>query len=126
MKVFNAWIKRILLIGGIGLLLILVMDLNTRMVHMIQLRGEMESEQAKFEDLSSILTDYENRISYAKSDEYAAEWAREQNMMRMEGDTVVVLLPDGSYEASDVVEVKVVEPELSNWDTWKLWLTFHE
>ena len=126
MKVLNAWVKRIFLIIGVGFMLILVMDLNNRMVHMIQLRGEMEAELEKNIELSMTLEDLESEISYAKSDDYAVEWARQQNLMMLDGDTVVVLISDGSYEVSEVKEIEVVEPELDNWEAWKLWLTFHE
>jgi len=126
MKLFNAWIKRIFLIVGIGILLVLVMDLNNRMVHMIQLRGEMEAEQAKTVELSYRLEELTDEIDYTRSNDFVNEWARQENMMRMDGDIVVVLIPDGSYEANDVEQVGVTGPDLDNWEAWKLWLTFQE
>jgi galactose-1-phosphate uridylyltransferase len=104
----------------------LVVDFNSRMVHLLELRGQLEIEQQRLEDLKAEEFMLQQSIAYAASDEAIAEWAREQNWMGMEGDTVIVPIPDGSYQAEQ--ESHTAEPQefTSNWDAWLMWLTFDE
>lgn len=126
MNVFKSWFKRILVMGGVFVLLLLVMDLNSRMVHMLQLRGERDAELAKVNDLLAKEADLDKKIEYALSDEIVEEWARNQNMMQQEGDFVVVVLPKGEPLEDPMPQVEEVDADLSNWESWKLWLSFQE
>ena len=126
MKIVNAWLKRIFLVVGIMFLLLFVMVINNRTVHLVQLRGEMEAERAKNNDLTATLESLQREIEYAKSDDYAIEWARQQNMMQLDGDIVVVVLPEGDAEPIMEEVVETPEPEYDNWEAWRLWLTFQE
>ena len=93
MKFLKSWSKRIVVLAGVVILLLLVMDLNSRMVHMLQLRGERDAELAKVDALFAEEAALDKKIEYAQSDEIVAEWARNQNMMQQEGDYVVVVIP---------------------------------
>ncbi|MCB2180357.1 hypothetical protein KQH54_04610 [bacterium] len=112
--------------GGVFVLLLLVMDLNSRMVHMLQLRGERDAELAKVNDLLAKEADLDKKIEYALSDEIVEEWARNQNMMQQKGDFVVVVLPKGEPLEDPMPQVEEVDADLSNWESWKLWLSFQE
>jgi cell division protein FtsB len=126
MKFFRSWTKRIATALGVVLLLVLVVDFNSRMVHLLELRGEMEVEQSRLDELLAEEEALKLEIAYAESDEAIAEWAREQNWMGHEGDIVVVPIPDGSYVVEE--EIPEAEPQefLSNWEAWWLWLTYRE
>ncbi|MCB2179893.1 hypothetical protein KQH54_02095 [bacterium] len=126
MKFLKAWGKRILVIGGVFVLLLFVMDLNSRMVHMLQLRGERDAELAKVNELLAQEADLDQKIEYAQSDEIVDEWARNQNMMQQDGDYVVVIIPTGDPIEEPEPVTQETEKTLSNWDSWKLWLSFHE
>jgi len=126
MKFIKSWWKRILIFGGVIVLLLFVMDLNSRMVHMLQLRGERDKELEKVNELLAVEADLDKKIEYAQSDEIVAEWARNQNMMQQEGDFVVVVIPKGDPLVEPETSVQEEKAESSNWDAWKMWLSFQE
>ena len=126
MKSLTAWLKRVIMFGGIFVVLLLVMDLNNRMVHMIQLRGELEAEQVRLAELEAIKANLDRKIDEANSDEAVAAWARQENWLQKDGDFVVVIVPDGSFEVEEEAPAETTTEEYDNWDAWKLWLTFKE
>lgn len=126
MEIIKVWIKRLLVVGGVGILLILVMDLNSRMVHLMQLRGEKNNEQMKLSELLNEENDLIRKIDYAQSEEALSDWARQENWMQKSGDGIVVPLPDGSD--AEEVNFNPIETAYTydNWDTWLQWLTYKE
>lgn len=126
MKVFRSWFNRIIVLVGFLVLLLFVMDLNSRMVHMVQLRGEMEAELAKVNELKAVEAGLDEQIAYAESDGIVEKWARQDNWMQKQGDFVIVLVPSGEPPPETVTELTESLPELDNWESWKLWLTFQE
>ena len=126
MKVIRSWLNRILVLTGVLVLLLLVMDLNSRMVHMVQLRGEMEIELARVNELKAIEAALDKQIDYAESDEIVEKWARQENWMQKDGDYVIVLIPSGDPPPETITELAVPQQKLDNWEAWKLWLTYQE
>jgi len=126
MKFWRAWSKRITAIVGVIIMLIMVMDLNSRMVHMYQLRGERERALSRVQALESVEDELDQQIAYAKSDDIVAQWAREQNWMQQEGDFVIALLGSGDPPPEEITEPYQAAPEMDNWDAWLMWLTFRE
>ena len=126
MKFFRSWLNRIFVLGGVLVLLVLVMDLNSRMVHMVQLRAEMEAEMAKVNELKAIVDVLDEQIAYAESDDIVEKWARQENWMQKEGDFVIMLIPSGEPPSEMFVQTPAPQPQLENWEAWKLWLTYQE
>ena len=126
MKFFRSWLNRIFVLGGVLILLVLVMDLNSRMVHMVQLRAEMEAELSKVNELKAIESVLDEQIAYAESDDIVEKWARQENWMQKEGDFVIMLIPSGEPPAETFEQTTAPQQQLDNWDAWKLWLTFQE
>ena len=126
MNVLQSWGRRIVTALGVVLLLVLVIDFNARMVHLMELRGEMEVEQVRLDQLAAEQESLRNAIEYAESDEAVAEWARSQNWMGQDEDIVIVPIPDGTYQPEE--ERQTTEPQefLNNWESWMLWLTYQE
>jgi hypothetical protein len=93
---------------------------------MYRLQGEMESEHARVVELEAAESELNEKIAYASSDDIVVQWAREQNWMQQEGDFVIALIPSGNQAPESVTELYQSEPELDNWEAWKLWLTFRE
>ena len=123
MRMFRAWGRRVLLVIGLMVLIFMVMDLNTRIARLTQLRAQMEYEQKKLDDLKLEQAELEIKIDYATSDAAVEKWAREEGHMKKAGDIVIVPLPDSSYEPEPVVEVIPVEEPVSNWEAWMQWLS---
>ena len=126
MKVFRSWLNRFIVLGGVLVLILLVMDLNSRMVHMVQLRGEMEIESAKVNELKAIEAVLDQQIAYAESDDIVEKWARQENWMQKDGDYVIVLIPTGDLPPETITEMAKPRQDLENWEAWKLWLTYQE
>lgn len=126
MKVIQSWFNRVGILIGVVLLLIFVMHLNSRMVHMVQLRGEMETVLAKVNGLRAIEAELDEQISYAESADIVEKWARQENWMQKDGDYLIVLIPSGDPAPEPASEFALPQQKLSNWDAWKLWLTFQE
>ncbi|MEN8240303.1 MAG: hypothetical protein ABFS17_00135 [Chloroflexota bacterium] len=126
MKIFRAWARRIATALGVVLLLLLVVDFNSRMIHLMELRGQMEVEEGRLADLQAQEYSLMQSIEYAESDEAIAEWAREQNWMGMEDDIVIVPIPDGGYIPEEKFQEAEPQEFTSNWDAWIMWLTFNE
>ena len=112
MDFLRKWSKRVVTIVGIILLLVMVMDLNSRMVHMYRLRGERDSELAKVEELEAIEADLDLQIAYANSEDIVTQWAREQNLMQQEGDFIIALLPNGDPPPEQITESYQDLPEM--------------
>ena len=126
MKFFRSWLNRIFVLGGVLVLLVLVMDLNSRMVHMVQLRAEMEAELVKVNELKAIESVLDEQIAYAESGDIVEKWARQENWMQKEGDFVIMLIPSGEAPAESFEQTTAPQQQLENWDAWKLWLTYQE
>ena len=126
MRFFQSWAKRIGTAVGVVLLLVLVVDFNTRMIHLLELRGEKDLAQTHLDELLAEEAALEQEIIFAESDEAIAEWAREQNWMGQEGDMVIVPIPDGSFIGEEGAQVSEPQEQLSNWEAWMLWLSFRE
>jgi len=126
MKFLRGWPKRIMTLVGMIILLVMVMDLNARMVHMYRLRGERDKELARVEELETTEAELDLKIEYAKSDDIVAQWAREQNWMQREGDFVIALIGTGDPPPEVITEPFQSTPDLENWEAWRLWLTFRE
>jgi hypothetical protein len=126
MNFLQSWGRRIATALGVVLLLVLVVDFNSRMVHLMELRGEMEAERNRLDHLLAEEALLENAIDYAESPEAVAEWARSQNWMGKDDDIVIVPIPNGTYDPEEVQETTEPQERLGNWEAWMLWLTYRE
>ena len=124
MRMFRAWGRRVLLVMGLMVLIIMVMDLNSRIARLTHLRAQMEYEQKKLDALELEQAVLEIKIDYAKSDAAVEKWARQEGHLKKAGDTVVVPLPDLSYEPEPIVEEILIEKPVSNLEAWMQWLSF--
>jgi hypothetical protein len=126
MKFLKAWSRRLIALGGIIMILIFVIDLNSRMLHMYQLRGQYEAELARVVELQAEERELDEQIAFARSEAIVDQWAREQNWMQQEGDFVIALMPGAGPPPEGMTESYEVVPEMDNWEAWRLWLTFRE
>jgi cell division protein FtsB len=113
----RSW-KYILSALGIVVLVLLIMDFNSRMADLRRLTSEKEIVGAQATQLSQTNVYLETQIAYATSERAVEEWAREEQRMEKPGDNPVVpLAPANSTPVptpAPVVTPKVVD----NWDLW--------
>ena len=97
----------------------LIIDLNTRLSTLKFLRNQEATLQADVDNLQSTLDTVNDRIDYARSDTAVEEWARQQGLMRQEGDHVIIPLP-GDYQTSTPTPYpEVILTPATNWEIWK-------
>ena len=113
----RSW-KYILSALGLVILVLLIMDFNSRMAELRRLTSEKEVVGAQATQLIKTNVYLETRIAFATSEQAVEEWARENQRMQQPGDYAVVpLAPPNStpvLTATPAVTPKVVE----NWDLW--------
>jgi cell division protein FtsB len=121
---FKDWGKRIFAVLGLLVLVVLVMDFNTRMASLTHLRAQLEYEEKRLEGLEKTRIAVKDDISYATSDAALEEHARQDNYFMEEDDIVIIPIPaDVVTPELEEPVVEFVEPK-SNWDAWLQWLFF--
>jgi hypothetical protein len=122
MKKFTIWGKRIFIVTGVVLLLLLVTDFNSRMAELTRLRAQKEEEIEYVDELFATQYALETQIGYAESDEAVEAWAREQEHSVLPGDFPVVPIADPAYQTIQESENKNIEINHNHWENWLLWL----
>jgi len=118
MKSWERYWKYILSALGILVLVLLIMDFNSRMAELRRLTAEKEVVGAQATQLVKTNLYLETQIAYATSDRAAEEWARVNQHMQRQGDNPVApMSPPNSTPvptSTPVVTPRVVD----NWDLW--------
>lgn len=122
MKAFLEGRKRILGIGVIFLLVLIMMNLNSRLSEYFRLTSERDEMSAQMTYLRQTHAALETQVGYATSDEAVEDWARNQAHLALPDDMVVVVVtPIGNVVTPHVVETP--EPRtVENWEVW--WALF--
>ena len=108
----------------ITVLLLMVLDFNSRMAELTRLANQMELENQNLAQLSTTRTVLETQIAYATSDAAVEAWAREDGRLSQSGDHVIVPLADANV-TPQAQEYPFAEPPiLTNWQSWFNWLLF--
>ncbi|NMC53572.1 MAG: hypothetical protein GYA48_08025 [Chloroflexi bacterium] len=111
--------KRQLLLGGLILLfIVLIADLNSRLMEMDRLNQERDQMATRYYWVTSTEAVLKTQIAYAQSDAAVEEWAREEGHMMKEGDVVIVpMVPKDATEQPEILPTatpQVVE-EIDAW-----------
>ncbi len=116
------WVKtnlrRILVVGAVIVLLLLMMDLNNRVVSLNRLtnqRDDMRTEIAQYRATATVL---HTQIAYATSEAAVDEWARDKAHYIQPGDVLVVPLPPpGATPEPVFIPTPTVMP-IENYQVW--------
>ena len=116
---FKAFKRHVYILIFLLLVVYLVIDLNTRLSTLSFLENQESTLEADVVNLQSTLDTVNDRINYAGSDTAVEEWARQQGLMRKEGDHVIIPLP-GDYEAPTPTPYpEIIVTPAPNWAIWK-------
>ena len=97
----------------------LIIDLNTRLSTLSFLENQEFTLQADVVNLQGTLDTVNDRINYAGSDTAVEEWARQQGLMRKEGDHVIIPLP-GDYSTMTTTPFpEIIVTPAPNWEIWR-------
>src|SRR3989337_2009033 len=112
--------KYALIVIGLLVLVLLVMDFNSRMAELRRLSDKKDEVAAQVTSLAQTQTQLETQIAYATSDLAVMEWAYQEGHQAREGDFPVVPLeePGSGPEATAVPSAK---PQVEN--NWQVWLS---
>ncbi len=116
LKVFKRHIYLLILIL---LAVYLIIDLNTRLSTLGFLENQEATLQTDVENLQGTLDTVNDRINYAGSDTAVEEWARQQGLMRKEGDHVIIPLPGEYSTMTPTPFPEIIVTPAPNWEIWK-------
>jgi hypothetical protein len=115
--------KRVFVVVGLILLVLLVMDFNSRMAELSRLTSQRERMGVQLTDLVETQVYVDTQIAYATSDAAVEAWAREEARWVQQGDyPIIPIAPDG-VTPEPVMAVTPTPQPLSNWEVWLQWLS---
>ena len=97
----------------------LIIDLNTRLSTLSFLENQESTLQADVVNLQGTLDTVNDRINYAGLDTAVEEWARQQGLMRKEGDHVIIPLPGDYSTMTPTPFPEIIVTPAPNWEIWK-------
>jgi len=111
-------LRRLVTFFGLAVLLLLILDFNSRLESLSRLKNEAATVRAQATGVMVTRAALETQLAYATSDEAVSQWAREQNGMAQPGDIVVapIALP-GSQQQPTPLPL-TTPPSLPPWQTW--------
>jgi hypothetical protein len=111
--------RYILIVVGLVVLVLLIMDFNSRMEEWRRLTVQKEQVSAQATSLAATNAYLEGQIAYATSEAGVMEWAyQDGHWVRAEDFLVVPLSPDGSGVATPAPAPIVVREPVENWQLW--------
>ena len=119
MEKLKAFKRHIYILLIILLAVYLIIDLNTRLSTLGFLENQESTLQADVIHLQGTLDTVNDRINYAGSDTAVEEWARQQGLMRKEGDHVIIPLPGNYSTPTPTPFPEIIVTPAPNWEIWK-------
>jgi hypothetical protein len=111
--------RYILIVVGLVVLVLLIMDFNSRMEEWRRLTVQKEQVSAQATSLAATNTYLEDQMAFATSEAGVMEWAYQDGHWVRSGDYLVVpLSPDGGGVSTQVPSTIVVREPIENWQLW--------
>jgi hypothetical protein len=113
-------IKRIAVFAGIIVLMLMVMDFNTRLESLNRLNRELGEKRAEATQAAQTEAYLQTQVAFATSDQAVEEWAREDGHYKQEGDQPVVPMgqPGGENPVVELTPTPMPTP-MQNWEVWR-------
>lgn len=117
---FPISLRRVLIFAGIFVLILFVIEFNSRLEELNRLYEQREQVQAMATQAMHTQIALQTQVAYAGSDEAVEEWARSEGHYIQEGDQPVIPL---GVPGSDPVIVSTPEPLPTPMQNWEIWWT---
>jgi len=116
--------KQLVGIAAIFLLILLMMNLNSRLNEYFRLTSERDKVGTQVGNLSATKFALETRAAYATSDQAVEDWARKEAHMARPGDKVIIPVTPVGQTAVPKVQVTPTPKVVENWEVW--WALFFD
>jgi hypothetical protein len=113
----RSW-KYVLSVLGIVVLVLMIMDFNSRMAELRRLTSEKEVVGSQATQLLQTNVYLETQLSYATSERAVEEWVRESQREIKPGDIPVVPLAPANSTPVPTPTPAVTPKIIHNWDLW--------
>jgi cell division protein FtsB len=118
MKSWERTWKYILSALGVVILVLLIMDFNSRMAELRRLTSEKEIVGAQATQLVKTNEYLVTQVAHATSEQVVEEWARVNQRSYQEGDYLVVPLAPANSTPVPTITPAVTPIVIENWDLW--------
>ncbi len=110
--------RRVGFLIGVGLLVLVVIDLNARIEGLNNLNDEMEVVQAQATQAMQTQIALQTKVAYAQSDQAAEDYARSEGHMIQDGDIPVVPVGNQTSAPVPTPTPTPVPTLMPNWEIW--------
>lgn len=114
--------KKIIGVGALVLLVMLMMNINSRLneyFHLTTTRDELSTEVGYLRQTKIAL---ETQVAYATSDQAVEDWARRDAHMARPGDQVIIPVTPVNQTPEPQIQVTPTPQVVENWEVW--WALF--
>jgi cell division protein FtsB len=117
---FEINLRRLGIFISIGVLLVLVMNFNTRLEELSRLKNEAATVQAQATAVLVTQAALQTQLALATSPAAAEEYARNQARMAQPGDKVFVPMPAPGVTPQPTPAATPIFTNLTKWDVWMM------
>lgn len=110
--------KRIVVVVGVILLILLMADFNSRMSEKVRLNRERDTLRVQATQLGATRSVLLTQVAYATSDRAVEEYAREEAHLQKTGEVVIIpVAPVDSTPQPPLIAVPTPQA-VQNWEVW--------
>ncbi len=114
--------KKFIGIIAIFLLVLLMINLNSRLGEYFRLDSERDKMQTQSANMAMTSVALETQVAYATSQQAVEDWARNEAHMAKPGDVVVIAVTPAAVTPTPEVMVTPEARPIANWEVW--WALF--
>lgn len=114
--------RRVGVLIGVGILVLVILDLNARLEGLNELNEEVFAVRAQATQAMQTQMAIQTQVAYANSDQAVEDYARAEGHMVQEGDIPVVPVGNTNITPTPQVTPAPSPTPMSNWEIW--WMLF--
>jgi hypothetical protein len=125
MKISGKGWKPLMILVGFAVLVLLVVDFNSRMAELRRLTAEKESVSARVTSLVNTQDSLETQVALATSEAAVYYWAYNFERLGREGDVLVIPIQQAGSLPQPTPTPAVTPEVIQNWQVWLSLLVDH-